>query len=159
METHRHGAWTESSTFEISCSGIADGRRASVRPGDDRTRSRACLQEGPGALLADHADGDRERVRRSGPGTNHRRIGELIGACTGVRIKNVMEMPGRLERRAVASGYREGHVIKLDDAVNTARRQRILDTDPPGMAVRVPAQGMEFAEIDHGGFEAFVAQH
>src|ERR1700694_1573372 len=121
--------------------------------------SRACFQEGVSALLADDADGDRERIRGGGPRTDHGRIGELVGACSGLRIKNVMEMPGRLERRAVASGYRECHVITLDDAVNPARRQRILDTDPPRMAIRVPAQGMEFAEIDYRRFEAFVAQH
>src|SRR5258708_34565712 len=115
-------------------------------------RSWTCFQEGVSALLADDADGDRERVRRGGPGTDPGRSGELIGACSGLRIKNVMEMPGRLERRAVASGYRECHVIKLDDALNLARRQRILDTDPPRMAIRVPTQGMEFAEIDHGRF-------
>src|SRR5882757_4849773 len=68
-------------------------------------------------------------------------------------------MPGRLESRAVASGHREAHVIKLDGAVDRARRQRVLDPDPPWMAIRVPAQGAEFAEIDHSRFEALVAQH
>src|SRR5450432_232743 len=70
-----------------------------------------------------------------------------------------MELPARLEGGAVASRYRECRVIELDDPVNLAFRQRVADSDPPRMPVRVPAQGPVLAEIDHRRFEAFVAQH
>src|SRR6516165_3878197 len=87
-------------TFDIRIS--TDGHRGSVRPGDDRTRSWTCLQEGSGALFAGDVDRDRKRVCRSRPRTDHRDVGELVGACSGVRIENVMETPGLLEGRAIA---------------------------------------------------------
>src|SRR5258708_29602038 len=95
MEMHRRSARTGGSTSGKFCR--ADGRRGSIRPGEDRTRSRICVQEGAGALLADDADGDRERCRRGGARTDHGGIGELVGACSGLRIEDVMETPGRLE--------------------------------------------------------------
>src|SRR5205807_9877571 len=91
--------------------------------------------------------------------TDHRHVDKSVGARAGVRVKNMVKAPARLECRAVTARYGKRHVFQLDHAVDAVRGRAMADAKPPGASVRVMAQRAEFAQIDDGALEAFVAQH
>src|SRR5579883_1526076 len=123
------------------------------RPGPRKGRQQRCC-----AGLAGDADRGRKPVCSGRPRPDHRRVDKAIRASAGVRIENVMETPARFEGRAVTARHRKRHVGKLNRARNAACRPAAADADPPGMTIRVAADGMKLAEIDDGTLEAFMAQ-
>src|SRR6266446_3496471 len=124
----------------------------------DRPHPRKGRKQRRGAVFSGDADGGRQPVRGRRPRPDHSYVDKAVGACAGVRVEDVMETPGRLEGGAVTARHRKRHVLKLDRAGDAARRHAAADADPPGMALRVATDGAKLAEIDHGTFEAFIAQ-
>src|SRR5712671_258658 len=130
----------------------------SIGPREDRACSGTSRQHLGGAFFAGHADGGGERIGGRGTRADHGRVGERVGAHSGSRVENMMEAAALIEGRAVAAGNRERHVFEFDGLGNAVLCQCVADAEPPGAALRVAADGAEFAEIDHRGFKAFVTQ-
>src|SRR5229473_1156614 len=140
------------------CRPRRDRHRCSVWTCKDRPRPRKGRKQRRGAVLAGDADGGRQPVRGRRPRPDHSYVDKAVGACAGVRVEDVMETPGRLEGGAIAARHRKRHVFKLDRAGDAARRHAVADADPPRMTLRMATDGAKLAEIDHGTFEAFIAQ-
>src|SRR6266478_869220 len=147
-----------SSALCPDCAPRRNRHRCSVWTRKDRPVPRKGRKQRRGAVLPGDADGGRQPVRGRRPRPDHSDVDKAVGACAGVRVEDVMETPGRVEGGAVTARHRKRHVLKLDRAGDAARRHAAADADPPGMALRVATDGTKLAEIDHGTFEAVIAQ-
>src|SRR5882672_1959602 len=147
-----------SSALCPDCAPRRECHRCSVWTRKDRPGPRKGRKQRRGAVFSGDADGGRQPVRGRRPRPDHSYVDKAVGACAGMRVEDVMETPGRLEGGAVTARHRKRHVFKLDRAGDAARRHAVADADPPGMTLRVATDGAKLAEIDHGAFEAFIAQ-
>src|SRR6266853_369682 len=154
-----HNAWM--AVRPPLCPDCAPGRdrhRCSVWTRKDRPHPRKGRKQRRGAVFSGDADGGRQPVRGRRPRPDHSYVDKAVGTCAAARVEDVMEMSGRLEGGAITARHRKRHVFKLDRAGDAARRHAVADADPPGMTLRVATDGAKLAEIDHGAFEAFIAQ-
>src|SRR6266446_5105544 len=147
-----------SSALCPDCAPRRNRHRCSVWTRKDRPVPRKGRKQRRGAVLPGDADGGRQPVRGRRPRPDHGYVDKAVGAGAGVRVEDVMETPGRLESGAITARHRKRHVFKLDRAGDAACRHAVADADPPRMTLRVATDGAKLAEIDHGAFEAFIAQ-